>query len=265
MSQKLPNIPVTMDSELLAEIDRVAAARKEKRSATMRAALRVGLRILEGGGSDSLTLDSETDHYVNLLANGYKRTRNGILIEAIRRGVAAVEAHLMQTDTNAVDPDIAKWAARSIHGAEPLLDEVRKAQLERFLIWNQFNDLLQHCPEARERKAVVEKLDALNRWATGSGYSMWGKGVGTDELKRQIAKREKEAAERGASVNPQPAASGPPSLPDAGPPTKRQGLMRVEPLALVSVAQPPASPPPPVTDQAAEKPVAKPKRAKGKK
>jgi hypothetical protein len=58
---------------------------------------------------------------VNLLMDGYKRTRNFILIEAIRRGIAAVEAHLLQSDTNAINPDVAKWAGQSIYGSPPSL------------------------------------------------------------------------------------------------------------------------------------------------
>jgi hypothetical protein len=54
-------VPVALDEVLIAEIDSVAAEKKESRSAVMRMALRAGLPIVKSGGSggDSLTLDSE--------------------------------------------------------------------------------------------------------------------------------------------------------------------------------------------------------------
>lgn len=46
------NIPLSIDGELLSEIDHVAAATKESRSVVMRRAIRLGLRIIKAGGSN---------------------------------------------------------------------------------------------------------------------------------------------------------------------------------------------------------------------
>jgi hypothetical protein len=128
------------------------------------------------------------------------------------------------------------------------------------LIWNQFNDLLHHCRDARERSEVLEKLDKLNQWATGSGYSMWGRGVGTDELKRQVARREREAEAAGVTLPTEPSHSGPPSLPDVNVSQAPVDLRRITQLNFTTVDT--SNPTPPNAPPTAS---AKPKRPKGKK
>lgn len=99
------NIPLSIDNESLAAVDRVAGDRNETRSLVMRKAIEEGLPLVKAGGNaDVLTLDSDLSDFVNELAKNYKRKRNSILLEALRRGVRAVEAHLLYTSNDEIPP-----------------------------------------------------------------------------------------------------------------------------------------------------------------
>jgi DNA-binding transcriptional regulator YbjK len=86
--------------------------------------------------------------------------------------------------------------------AEPLLREVRNAKIAKGALQIQLDDLLEHCPEARARKEVVEKAMELHRKRHGSWPSLWGHGVNTAELKRQVAALTAEL-EKGAGTSPE--------------------------------------------------------------
>lgn len=259
-------VPVALDDDLIAEIDGVADEKKASRSAVMRMAIRAGLPIVKSGGAgDSLTLDSETDREVMELVNYFKKTRSFVLLAAIRKGLTAVNGELLR---NSSDPKEAEAAFifRDKREDTPLLEEIRKVKLERFEFEIQLLDLFQQCPEARERKEVIERVVALHRKQYGSWPSMWGKGVDTEELKRQIAKYgPPETASSEASVAENSVAAAKRTADNNLNPTQKPASTIAVPKALWTKGELPDSPVPAVTDQAAEKPTAKPKRAKGKK
>ena len=107
MGVKLKNIPVTMDHEFVAEIDRVAKEMKESRSLVMRSALRYGLPLLKSrGAADVVQLDGELSAEVGRIADRHDLPRQKVLIESVRAGLGSAHARL-----------IAEWAARSQTGA----------------------------------------------------------------------------------------------------------------------------------------------------
>src|SRR6185436_15278463 len=84
------NIPLSIDDELLAEIDRVAEGTKESRSAVMRRAIREGLPVLKaGGGADVVCLDGELSKDVDMVSKEAKTSRTKVILESIRTGLQA--------------------------------------------------------------------------------------------------------------------------------------------------------------------------------
>ena len=187
------NIPLSIDNESLAAVDRVAGDRNETRSLVMRKAIEEGLPLVKAGGNaDVLTLDSDLSDFVNELAKNYKRKRNSILLEALRRGVRAVEAHLLYTSNDEIPPEVSKAMLNTNPDAEPLLREVRNARIERGALKIQLDDLLRHVPEAKRRADAIEKLTAIRRQpGGGGGGSPWGCGLSTEEIEWQISMSEK--------------------------------------------------------------------------
>ncbi len=187
------NVPVSIDKELLATVDGVAGDRNETRSLVMRKAMLAGLPIVKAGGNaDVLTLDSEISDFVDGLAKIYKRKRNSILLEALRRGVRAVEAHLLYNSNDEIPPEVSQAMLNSNPDAEPLLREVRNARIERGALKIQLDDLLRHVPEAKRRADTIEKLTALRRQpGGGGGGSPWGCGLSNEELEWQVSMSEK--------------------------------------------------------------------------
>lgn len=187
------NIPLSIDNELLAAIDRVAGDRNETRSFVMRKAIQEGLSLVKAGGNaDVLTLDGELSDFLNELAKIYKRKRNSILTEAVRRGVRAVKAHLLYNSNDEIPPEVSKMMLNANPDAEPLLREVRSAKIDRGALKIQLDDLLRHVPEAKRRADAIEKLTAIRRQpGGGGGGSAWGNGLSTDEMEYQIAMAEK--------------------------------------------------------------------------
>lgn len=205
MGQKQNNIPVSMDDDFLADIDSVAEARKTSRSAVMREALRSGLEIVKSGGAaDVLTLDSELSKEVDAelkRANETRdflkephRTRNSILLEAIRHGIAAVGTYEMIKEAKAkegLDDAMAHAIlAFSDFDAHPEKRAVKQAMAERAVYGKQLWDLVMHVPEARERKEAIEKLIAI-RLAAKQWPKVWGCGLSTTEIQWQGDMHEK--------------------------------------------------------------------------
>lgn len=193
MGKKLHNIPVSMDDDFLTEIDRLAEAKNQTRSAIMRDAIRSGLEIVKSGGSaDVLTVDSELSREVDALAAGHNRKRNSILLDAMRQGLRAVDVALMVK--KARSEGIEEGAVKSTEIAHeldlfPEKAEAKKAMLERYVYQKQVDDLVRHVPAARERKEAIEKLIKL-RTEAGQWRTVWGCGLSTEEIKWQIAMHE---------------------------------------------------------------------------
>jgi metal-responsive CopG/Arc/MetJ family transcriptional regulator len=195
------NIPLSIDDELLAEIDRVAEATKESRSAVMRRAIRDGLPLNKsGGGADVLTFDSETSRDLNTACEETKVSRSKFLIEAVKTGLQATYSKLMRDrwvrvqDQNPND----KEAETMIHGWEhsalmedPMGREVRAAMRQRGATLIRLWDILEHVPEAWRRHQLIEELTKIRRSPGGIGARVWGCGLSTREVEWQIQMAEK--------------------------------------------------------------------------
>src|SRR5262245_35024736 len=91
------NIPLSIDDELLAEIDRVAEETKESRSAVMRRAIREGLPVVRaGGGADVICLDGELSKDVDVVSKEGKLSRAKTILDAIRTGLQPLYNRLMR-------------------------------------------------------------------------------------------------------------------------------------------------------------------------
>ncbi len=194
------NIPVSMDDDLLSQIDRIAKEKKLSRSAVMRAALQSGIgHVQSGGAADSLTLDSEISRFINELTKRYGKTRNSILFEAIQHGIRAVELYAMielaQKEGTISEGAAAAMMTQSGPDVYPEQRAVREAIRQRGKLAIQLDDLLRHCPQARDRMQLIEKHGELMRKRYGTGPSMWGSGVDTEQLKENIANLEEELAQ----------------------------------------------------------------------
>lgn len=195
------NIPLSIDDELLAEIDRVAEATKESRSAVMRRAIREGLRAVESGGSgDVISLDGETSKEVDGACKDLKVSRTKFLIEAIRTGAQATYSKLMRESWVRIqeqnpDDEEAKSMVRAYEHStvmdDPMTREVRAAIRQRGVLMIRLWDILEHVPEAWRRHELVEKLTRIRRSPGGGGGYVWGAGLSTDEVEWQINMFEK--------------------------------------------------------------------------
>lgn len=188
MANLARNIPLSLEAELLALIDTAATELNDNRSNVMRKAIRAGLPLVARGG-ESLRLNGDLSDAVGALAKHYNRTRESILVEAVQKGIGAVEATalLHSPEEKEFPPEVLQLMHNSLPGAHPMRDVVQRAKRERGALQIQLDDLLRHCPGAQERKEVIERHMELYRAQHGSWPSMWGAGVSTEDLKRQIA------------------------------------------------------------------------------
>jgi predicted transcriptional regulator len=197
-------VPLAIDDALKREVESVAKALNQKQAWVMREAMRKGLEIVQGG--KVVRLSAELAHFVASNAERFKRTEQSILAEAVERGIKAVELHALveQAKKEGTMSEQAADAmlAQSGPNAYPEKRAVQEAVRERGNLAIQLDDLLSHCPEARERKALIEQHEYLMRKRYGTGPSMWGTGVGTDQLKKNIAVMEAEIA-KGARPSPE--------------------------------------------------------------
>ena len=195
------NIPLSIDDELLAEIDGIAETTKESRSAIMRRAIREGLPLLKsGGGADVVTLDGETSRDIDAASKETNVSRSKFLIEAIRTGLQATYSSLMRDklvrvqEKNPNDKEtetlIHAWE-HSIIMDNPMGREVRAALRQRGAIMIRLWDILSHVPEAWRRHQLVEQLTKLRRSPGGAGVGVWGCGLSTREIEWQIQMAEK--------------------------------------------------------------------------
>ena len=207
MANMSRNIPLSIDEELLAEIDRIAESSKESRSAVMRRAIREGLPLMKnGGGADVVTLDSETSRDVDTASKAADVSRSKFIIEAIRTGLQATYSMLMRDklvrayEQNPKDKEsgslIHSWE-HSVLMENPMGREVRAAIRQRGAMYIRFWDILEHVPEAWRRYELVERLTKIRKGPRGIGLGVWGCGLSTEEIEWQIKMDEKY----GASAN----------------------------------------------------------------
>lgn len=241
---------VILDDETRREVSSAMEATGEKVAATLlRKAISKGLPLVRSGG-DVVRLDGALSDFAGKLAEHYGLSRESILVEAIQRGIHSTQAHLLYKSTKEIPPEVAELMLRSSGEKEPLLREVQRAKIERGALEIQLDDLMRHCPDARERKEVIEKLMHLEREKRGSTFNRFGKGVGTEELKRQLADLELAAptpAEQRIK-RPEP------------PPVSEGALRRVERLPAFT-SEPAASKPPNEATKSAPKKHPKPPKA----
>ncbi len=195
------NVPLSIDDQLLAEIDRVAEMTNDTRSAVMRRAIREGLPLVQnGGGADAVTLDSETSRDVNTACKEAEVSRAKFIIESIRTGLQATYYRLMRDkwtraqEKNPKDAEAEKWIhslENSMMNEDPMGREVRAALRQRGAAVTRFHDILQHTPEAWHRYKLMEQLTEVRRKPGGLGASVWGSGISTDEVKWQLEMAEK--------------------------------------------------------------------------
>jgi hypothetical protein len=199
------NIPLSLDDELLAEIDSVAESTKESRSAVMRRAIREGLGVVKSGGSaDVIVMDSETSRDVNTASQEAKVSRAKFVIEAIRTGLQATYCRLMrdhwlrEQDKNPGNKETGSWVHTFEHSMlleNPMGQEVRAAMRQRGAALSRFHDLLEHVPEAFARFKLVERLIQVRR-KNGGITAVWGMGLSTEEVAWQIEMDEKYGGDK---------------------------------------------------------------------
>ncbi len=191
------NIPLSIDDELLAEIDRVAESTKESRSAIMRRAIREGLPLVQaGGGADVVKLDSETSHDVETVCKETGFSRAKVLIETIRSGIQATyyrcmrEKWIRAQEMNPKDQEAESMIhllEESLFREDPMGRELRTALRQRGAAITRFHDLLLHVTEAWHRYKLIERLTELRK----NSFPIWGKGLSTAEIKWQVTMNEK--------------------------------------------------------------------------
>jgi predicted transcriptional regulator len=191
-------VPVALDAELLAEIDAVAADVKDSRSGVMRRAIRAGLPLVKSGGEVVRLSGELADSVGELVARfaeipGQKRTRDGVLAEAIQRGFRAVELQAMIEDGRARGMDEASLhGVLASHGLDtyPEKRTVREALLAKGALEIQLADLLANFPGAAARQQAIQQLIELRR-AAGFWPKVWGCGLSTAEIQWEISMRER--------------------------------------------------------------------------
>lgn len=194
------NIPLSIDDELLAEIDGVVESIKESRSAVMRRALREGLPVVKAGGSaDVICLDGELSKDVERVSSEGKLNRAKVILESIRTGLQAFYNRAMREQVihaqNRSPEDAERLLAEmeeSDRHDDPREREFRTALRQRGAAIIRFHDLLAHVPEAWRRYKLIERLTEIRRKPGGiGGGSVWGCGLSTAEIEWQVAMAEK--------------------------------------------------------------------------
>jgi metal-responsive CopG/Arc/MetJ family transcriptional regulator len=193
------NIPLSIDDELLAKIDRAAESTKESRSAVMRRAIREGLPVvMSGGGADVVCLDSELSKDVDQVSKDGQLNRAKVILESIRTGLQAFYNRLMREQVIHAQDRSPEEAERLLavmeqtHSLdEPMAREFRTALRQRGAALIRLRDILEHVPEAWDRKRLIERLTEIRRSPGGLGVGVWGAGLSTEEIAWQIAMVEK--------------------------------------------------------------------------
>lgn len=193
------NIPLSIDNELLAEIDRAAEASKSKRSEIMRRAIRAGLPLVQAGASaDMVSLDSELSKDVDQISKDAKLSRAKVIIECIRTGAQAFYNRVMREQvihSQEHKPEEAESLLATMetwhHADEPMNRELRTALRQRGAAMIRLWDLLTHVPEAWRRHQLVEKLTKARLGPGGIGGTVWGHGLSTEEVEWQVNMAEK--------------------------------------------------------------------------
>jgi hypothetical protein len=195
------NVPLSIDEELLAAVDRIAGDRNETRSLVMRKAIEEGLPLVKAGGNaDVLTLDSEISADVDQATKATKLKRNKILLEAIRIGLQPFFSRTMSEKmslANVQNPDERDRLFQAIEDSyrnydDPMIREHQRLIVERGQAVTLLKDLLQHIPDAKKRHDLLIRLTEIRRMPGGSGGGQaWGHGLSTDELEWQVKMFEK--------------------------------------------------------------------------
>lgn len=195
------NIPFSIDSKLLADVDTVAGDRDETRSLVMRKAIEVGLPIVKAGGSaDVLTLDSALSAEVETARKETGQARNKILIEAIRAGFHAYVSRTMSEKmslANVQDPKAKESLQRTIEEHyklydEPMAKEHRRLIIERGDAVTLLKDILFHVPDAKRRHDLLIRLtENRQKPGGGGGGHAWGSGLNTEEIEWQVSMADK--------------------------------------------------------------------------
>jgi hypothetical protein len=199
------NIPLSIDKELLAAVDRLAGDRNETRSLIMRRAIQEGLPLVKAGGNaDVLTLDSELSTVVEQATKETGLRRSKILLEAIRAGLEAFISRVMSQKVSLADLTDPKEREQILNACEesyrlyddPTAREHRKLIWERATAAVRLIDILLRVPEAKRRAELIEKLAALDKPGRPLGGTPWpwGHGLSTEEIEWQIAMHEKYGA-----------------------------------------------------------------------
>lgn len=200
MAKRTRNIPLSIDDELLAAIDRVAEATKESRSAVMRRAIREGLPVVESGGSaDVISLDSELSKDVDQISKEGGLSRAKVILECIRAGLQAFYYRIMREKiVHAQDrnPKEAEGLLATLELEErandPVARELRTALRQRGAALVRLWDILMYVPEAWRRHQLIEKLNRIRSGPKGlGGGPVWGAGLSTEEIEWQIQMAEK--------------------------------------------------------------------------
>jgi metal-responsive CopG/Arc/MetJ family transcriptional regulator len=201
MRTQIRTIPLTLDKQLLSEIDAVCADFKESRSGVMRQAMRAGLPLVKSGGkADVLTLDSELSAEVDQATKEIELNRNKILLEAIRTGLSAFVAMKVTEKSsldNLKDPKERELIIRAVEENfklyhDPMVREHRIAVVQRGEATTRLRDILEHVPEAKRRNELVNRLTEIQRAPNGPGGGpVWLSGLSTEELEWQLEMSEK--------------------------------------------------------------------------
>lgn len=199
-------IPVALDEDLERQVERIATARGEKKSAVMRAAIRAGLPLVESGSrGESLPLDDETSRDTDKVASEFRLNRERVLLDAIKIGLPALYARLHRKSAMAAeksDPEkIANfWEHVLAHDLDANPSRREFAEVMRTLKRNTniLSDLLEHTPgpavrwnnmvylaALRARPSNVAKTGLFN----GGGLPL---GLTNEEIRQQIEEHEAE-------------------------------------------------------------------------
>ncbi|MEO5802529.1 MAG: hypothetical protein ABIR24_03300, partial [Verrucomicrobiota bacterium] len=120
-----------------------------------------------------------------------ERTRNSIIIEAIRRGIRSVDAHLLySTPSEGIPPEMSQHMLDMNPDAEPLMREVRAAKIAKGKLEIQLDDLRRHCPGVQHRLDLMEKLAAFRRKG-GINYSLLQANLSNEYMEWEISMHER--------------------------------------------------------------------------
>ncbi len=185
------NIPVTMDDDMLRQIDEVAASKGASRSWVMREAIRTGLPMVGSSGLvEVVPVDSELQKDVTTIAEGKGLTRSKVLLESLKIGLPAVNVRLPNKELKGTpeaelfevfashDPNsvpIARDLRRALYSAAYLRDIMEQVcriteaeeKLERERKEAAGEPVpVKRVPSVREQ---LERVNRVYRWVSKSG------------------------------------------------------------------------------------------------